>query len=143
MVYVTRQMKFSASHRLFNPTFSDDKNEEVFDKCNNPNGHGHNYTLEVTVSGHPDPDTGYVFDLKRLKKILETEVISKVDHKNLNLDVDFLDGVIPTVENLAISFWKILNIVLGEGRLYRIKLYESDTSFVEYFGEPAVIHKFK
>lgn len=135
MLYVTRQMKFSSSHRLFNPKFSDEKNEEVFDKCNNINGHGHNYVLEVTVAGKPDPETGYVIDLKMLKKIIDREIISKVDHKHLNLDVDHFKEIIPTVENMAIVFWNILKDSIPTGKLYKIKIWETDTSMVEYFGE--------
>ncbi|MDQ1265803.1 MAG: 6-pyruvoyltetrahydropterin/6-carboxytetrahydropterin synthase [Bacteroidota bacterium] len=135
MLYVTRQMRFSAAHRLYNPNFSDEKNEEVFDKCNNFHGHGHNYLLEVTVAGEPNPETGYVIDLKKLKKIIHDEVISKVDHKHLNFDVSFLEGIIPTVENLALAIWNILVSKIEEGKLYRIRLYESETSYVEYFGE--------
>lgn len=135
MLYVTRKMHFSAAHRLYNPNFSDAKNEEVFDKCNNFYGHGHNYYLEVTVSGKPNPETGYVIDLKKLKKIINENIIEKVDHKHLNFDVDFLKDIIPTVENLAIQFWKILYPKIKEGRLHCIKLYESDTSYVEYYGD--------
>lgn len=136
MVYVTRKAYFSASHRLFNPSFSDEKNDEVFDKCNNFYGHGHNYVVEVTVAGIPDPHTGYVIDLKKLKDILDTEVIDKVDHKHLNHDVDFLQDVIPTAENLAIAFWQILEPKIPHGTLYSVKVFESDNNFVEYRGEP-------
>ena len=135
MLYVTKRMEFSAAHRLYNPNFSEEKNEEVFDKCNNYYGHGHNYFLEVTVSGEPDPDTGYVIDLKKLKKLLVNEIISKVDHKHLNFDVDFLSDVIPTVENLAVAFWNILDSKLPSGKLYKIKLHETENSFVEYYGK--------
>ncbi|MFP4542898.1 MAG: 6-pyruvoyl trahydropterin synthase family protein [Candidatus Kapaibacterium sp.] len=143
MLYVTRTMKFSASHRLFNPEFSEEKNEDIFDKCNNYHGHGHNYQLEVTVAGRPDPETGYVIDLKKLKGIIRENVIDKVDHKHLNFDVDFLFGVIPTVENLAVIFWNILKDKISGGKLYKIKLYESDTSFVEYYGEAVDIKYFE
>lgn len=134
MIYVTRKAEFSAAHRLFNPRFSDAENEAIFGKCNNPLGHGHNYVVEVTVAGEPSKDTGYVIDLKSLKDIVDTEIIDKVDHKHLNHDVDFLRGIIPTAENLAVAFWKVLdqNIL---GRLHSIKLYESDKNFVEYKGE--------
>jgi 6-pyruvoyltetrahydropterin/6-carboxytetrahydropterin synthase len=135
-------MRFSAAHRLFNPEFNDEKNEEIFDKCNNFHGHGHNYVLEVTVAGHPDPETGYVIDLKKLKQIIVDEIIEKVDHKHLNHDVDFLEGIIPTVENLVVVFWRILQRAITQGKLYKIKLYESETSYVEYFGEPTDIKKF-
>lgn len=136
MLYITRKAHFSASHRLFNPNFSHERNEEVFDKCNNPNGHGHNYTIEVTVRGVPDPETGYVIDLKKLGRIMEQEIVSKVDHKHLNLDVDFLSGIIPTAENLAVVFWGILQPKIPAGELHSIKVYESDNNFVEYLGEP-------
>ncbi|SVD79024.1 uncharacterized protein METZ01_LOCUS431878, partial [marine metagenome] len=108
MIFITRKIEFSAGHRLFNPKFSDQKNEATFGLCNNPNGHGHNYVLEVTLSGEVCKDTGMVFDLKELKKLTQREIIDKVDHKNLNVDVEYLKGVIPTAENLAIKFWEIL-----------------------------------
>ena len=136
MVYVTRRAHFSASHRLYNPNFSDEQNEAIFDKCNNPNGHGHNYVVEVTVKGIPDRQTGYVIDLKELARLLDREVIDKVDHKHLNLDVDFLQGLIPTAENLAIAFWGLLQPHISSGELHRIKVYESENNFVEYLGEP-------
>ncbi len=139
MVYVTRKAHFSASHRLYNPNFSDQQNEEIFDKCNNLNGHGHNYTIEVTVKGQPDPETGYVIDLKKLAGILEDEILSKVDHKHLNFDVDFLQGVIPTAENLAIAFWGLLDPRIASGELHSIKVFESENNFVEYFGEPVAL----
>lgn len=134
MLYVTRQSRFSAAHRLYNPAFTDEKNEEIYDKCNNFYGHGHNYLLEVTVAGIPNPDTGYVIDLKKLKKIVDEEIINYVDHKHLNFDVDFLKGIIPTVENLAITFWQRLESKISDGKLYSIRLFESETSYVEYFG---------
>lgn len=135
MVYITRKEHFSASHRLFNEQWSDAKNFEVFGKCANPNGHGHNYEIEVTVAGVPPKETGMVMDLKRLSDIINEEIIERVDHKHLNMDVDFLRGIIPTAENMAIAFWNILSKKITEGRLYSIKLYESDNNFVEYRGE--------
>ncbi|TXI32176.1 MAG: 6-carboxytetrahydropterin synthase [Niabella sp.] len=143
MVYVTRKSHFSASHRLYNPTFSDEKNDAVFYKCNNLHGHGHNYVLEVTVKGLPDPSTGYVIDLKQLRDIIELEIIDKVDHKHLNYDVPFLEGIIPTAENIAVIFWSILEKSIPMGTLHSVKLYESDNNFVEYFGEPVNIPNFK
>lgn len=134
MVYVTKMVSFSASHRLFNPNWSEEKNEEIFDKCNNINGHGHNYKLEVTVCGIPDVDTGYVIDLKKLKRIIADNIEKYVDHKHLNYDVDFLKDVIPTVENMAIVFWRILEPKITDGKLYKIKIFETDSSFVEYYG---------
>ncbi len=135
MVYLTRKEHFSASHRLHNPDWSDEKNREVFGKCNNPNGHGHNYKMEVTVVGSPSKETGMVMDLKKLSDIINEEIIDKVDHKHMNLDVDSLQGQIPTAENMAIAFWDILNNNIQSGKLYAIKLYESDNNFVEYLGE--------
>jgi 6-pyruvoyltetrahydropterin/6-carboxytetrahydropterin synthase len=135
MVYVTRKAEFSAAHRLFNPKFSDEQNAAIFDKCNNPSGHGHNYTIEVTVAGDPDQGTGYVMDLKKLYRLMEKEILEKVDHKHLNYDVEFLKGIIPTAENLAISFWKILRPKITEGRLFSIRVYESEKNYVEYRGE--------
>lgn len=134
MLYLTKKLSFSAAHRLYNPSFTFEKNEEIYDKCNNPNGHGHNYILEVTVRGEPDKETGYVIDLKKLKQLINKEIIEKVDHKNLNLDVDFLKGVIPTVENLVLAFWQILKDKLPSGELHRIKLWETENSFIEYYG---------
>jgi 6-pyruvoyltetrahydropterin/6-carboxytetrahydropterin synthase len=135
MVYITRREQFSASHRLYNPEWSDEKNARVFGKCNNPNGHGHNYDIEVTVAGNPPGDTGMVMDLKELAELIQNEIVEKVDHKHLNLDVDFLRGVIPTAENMAVAFWKILEPKIREGRLASIKLYESENNFVEYRGD--------
>jgi 6-pyruvoyltetrahydropterin/6-carboxytetrahydropterin synthase len=135
MVYVTRKAHFSASHRLYNPAWSDAKNWEVFGKCANPNGHGHNYEIEVTVAGDPPAATGMVIDLKRLADIIDAALIDRVDHKHLNHDVDFMQGIIPTAENMATAFWKILEPKIPEGKLVSIKLYESDNNFVEYRGE--------
>ena len=135
MIFITRKIEFSAGHRLFNPDFSDEKNEATFGLCNNPNGHGHNYVLEVTLSGEVCDDTGMVFDLKELKKLTQREIIDKVDHKNLNVDVDYLEGIIPTAENLAIKFWEILEPKINKGRLHEIKLYESERNYVVYRGE--------
>jgi len=142
MIYVTRKATFSAAHRLYNPTFSDEKNETVFDKCNNKLGHGHNYVLEVTVKGLPDPETGYVIDLKRLKDILDEAVINKVDHKHLNYDVGFLVGIIPTVEYLCVAFWQQLEHRLPSGALHQIRLYESDQNMADYFGAPVTIPRY-
>ncbi len=134
MMYVTRREHFSSSHRLFNPAWSDEKNELVFGKCNNPAGHGHNYYVEVTVAGQVDPETGYVVDLKALKTVLIERVISKLDHKNLNVDVDFLRDVIPTEENIAIGIWEQLEGHIPQGRLYQVRLYETEKNFVDYRG---------
>jgi 6-pyruvoyltetrahydropterin/6-carboxytetrahydropterin synthase len=136
VIYVTRRAHFSAAHRLYNPAFSDERNEAVFDKCNNPNGHGHNYTVEVTVAGEPNPETGYLIDLKKLGAILEREIIDRVDHKHLNVDVPFLSGIIPTAENIALAFWRILEPAITEGALHAVRVYESETNYAEYRGEP-------
>ncbi len=128
---VVKRMTFAAGHRLFNPSFSDDKNSEVFGACSNPGGHGHNYTLEVHVSGPLKGETGMVIDLKQLKCIIEEEIISKVDHRNLNTDVEFLAGVIPTTENLATKIFEILDLRLGDGLLSKIVVWESENNRVE------------
>jgi 6-pyruvoyltetrahydropterin/6-carboxytetrahydropterin synthase len=143
MVYVTRKAHFSAAHRLFNPAFSDTKNEAVFDKCNNLRGHGHNYEIEVTIKGIPDPETGYVIDLKKLARLMDELIIDKVDHKHLNYDVEELRGIIPTAENIALVFWSLLEPHIKEGKLHSIKVFESDNNFVEYLGEPVKIARHK
>ena len=135
MMYVTRREHFSASHRLYNPAWEDARNERVFGKCNNPAGHGHNYYVEITVQGDVDPETGYVVDLKELKRVIHTYVIDKLDHKNLNVDVDFLSGVVPTAENIAIGIWKQLVDRMPRGRLHQVRLYETEKNIVEYRGE--------
>jgi len=135
MVYVTRRATFSAAHRLYNPQLSETENEAIYDKCSNKHGHGHNYIVEVTVVGEPRPETGYVIDLKKLKEIVGREIIEKVDHKHLNLDVDFMQGVIPTAENIVRAFWKVLSSKIPEGKLYSIRLHETENNVVEYRGE--------
>lgn len=142
MLYITKKVQFSASHRLFNPTFTDEKNNEIYDKCNNYYGHGHNYVLEVTVKGLPNPETGYVIDLKKLKRIINETIVDKVDHKHLNFDVDFLKGAITSVENLAVIFWNLLKQEIKEAELYRIRIYETENSYVEYYGEPVEVKRF-
>jgi len=134
MVYVTRKAHFSAAHRLFNPKFSDEDNERVFDKCNNPRGHGHNYTIEVTVAGEPATDTGYVIDLKKLSELIDDVILTKVDHKHLNYDVPELSGIIPTAENIARVFWQLLAPHITNGKLSSIRVAESDNNFAEYRG---------
>jgi 6-pyruvoyltetrahydropterin/6-carboxytetrahydropterin synthase len=135
MVYVTRRAQFSASHRLYNPAFSDEENNRIYDKCNNPSGHGHNYELEVTIAGEPDPETGMVIDLKILKKIINEHVIEKLDHKHLNVDVDIMHGIIPTAENIAKKIWEVLEPHIPSGKLYSVRLYETTNNFVDYKGE--------
>lgn len=136
MVYLTRLEHFNAAHKLYNPGWTNEKNEEVFGKCANENWHGHNYELYVTVKGEPDPDTGFVFDVKTLSTLIREHVIEKVDHRNLNLDVEFMKGKMCSTENLAIGIWNELKSKLPEGvMLHCIKLYETPRIYVEYFGK--------
>jgi len=135
MVYVTRRQVFSASHRLHNSSLTDEENRKLFDKCNNPHGHGHNYTLEVVVAGEIDSITGYVIDLKELKKIIMENIIAKVDHKHFNYDVDFMKNIIPTTENITIAFWNQLINKIPSGKLYSVKLYETENNYIEYKGK--------
>src|SRR5215218_6765035 len=137
MVYLTRVEHFNAAHKLYNPAWSCERNEEVFGKCANENWHGHNYELLVTVKGKPSADTGFVMDVKKLSQLIKDEVIEKLDHKNLNLDVEFLAGQFCSTENLSVAIWKQLESHLPpEVQLHSIKLYETPRIFVEYFGEP-------
>jgi 6-pyruvoyltetrahydropterin/6-carboxytetrahydropterin synthase len=135
IVRVTRRLHFSAGHRLHNPELSDAENREVYGLCNNPSGHGHNYGLEVTLRGAVDERTGYVFDLKRLKGVVEEVILGDLDHANLNVDVPWLEGVIPTAENLAVSIWGRLESVLPPGMLECVTVAESERNLVEYRGE--------
>ena len=128
---VTRKYRFSASHRLHAAQLDDARNRELYGKCNNPHGHGHNYTLEVTIAGEPDPTTGMVLDLKELKEILQTEVIDRMDHRHLNYEVPELAGQIPTCENIAALIWKLLLPRITRGQLDRVRLYESPDLFVD------------
>ena len=134
-VYVTRRVHFNAAHRLHNAAKSDDWNRETFGPCNNLNWHGHNYVLEVTVAGEPDPDTGYAIDLGILKGIVHERIVRHVDHANLNLDVVFLHGMMPSTENLVVAFWNRLVDALPAGRLVSLKLFETERNFAEYRGE--------
>ena len=134
-VYITRRVHFSAAHRLYSEKLSQDENESIFGLCTNPAGHGHNYELEVTVVGEPDPITGMVIDLKELKEIVNRELVDRVDHKHLNFDVDFLQGVVPTAENLVVAFWEVLKEKIPGGRLYELKLYETPRNVAIYRGE--------
>jgi len=139
MIYVTRKEHFNAAHRLFNPAWSDEKNQEVFGACANNNWHGHNFELIVTVKGKPDPDTGFVIDLKVLGDLVKEKVVDKVDHKNLNLDVDFMQGKMASCEIFVMEIWNILAPVIQEvspgSKLHYIKLVETPKNFVEYYGE--------
>jgi 6-pyruvoyltetrahydropterin/6-carboxytetrahydropterin synthase len=135
MVYLTRKAEFSASHYYNNPEFSPEENRRIFGKCNNPHGHGHNYTLEVTVKGEIDPRSGFVVDLKELKDIMNREVIDVVDHRHLNEEIAEFRQQIPTTENLAITIWKWLSPRLNVARLHRIRVYETPDLFADYYGE--------
>ena len=133
-VTVTRRLQFNAAHRVHNPQLSDEENRQLFGKCNNPNGHGHNYVLDVSVTGTIDPRTGYVMDLAHLKRIVETHVIDRVDHRNFNLDVDFMQGTIPTSENIVVAFWRVIAPLVAPARLTRLVLWETPNNYVEYEG---------
>lgn len=136
MVYITRRERFNAAHKLYNENWSVEKNEEVFGKCANANWHGHNFELIVTVKGEVNPDTGFVMNLKDLSQIIKDAVIEKVDHKNLNLDVDFMKDKFASTEVLVIEFWKILApLIKAEGaELHYLKLVETENNYVEYYG---------
>lgn len=135
MVYLTRKIEFAASHRYHNPAFSPEENARIFGKCNNPNGHGHNYVLEVTVGGETDPATGMVLDLKELKELMEREVMDRMDHRSLNHEVPELAGQIPTCENIAALIWKLLAPKVRRGKLARVRLWESPDLFVDCYGD--------
>lgn len=135
MVYLTRKAEFSASHLYHNPELSPEENKHIFGKCNNPHGHGHNYTLEVTVKGQVDQRSGFVVDLKELKEIMNREVIEAVDHRFLNKEVAEFKDRIPTTENLAITIWGWLKPKLSVAELHRIRVYETPDLFVDYYGE--------
>jgi 6-pyruvoyltetrahydropterin/6-carboxytetrahydropterin synthase len=134
-VRVTRRVHWNSAHRIYRPDWSDDRNTEVFGSCANPNWHGHNYEMDVTVEGPVDPETGYVMDLKTLKDVLNERVVDDLDHRNLNLEVSWLEGVIPTSENLVVAIWNRVVDQLPEGlRLHRIVLFETPRNWVEYTG---------
>ena len=139
MLYVSRKEHFNAAHKLYNPEWSKEKNGEVFGPCANENWHGHNFDLIVTIKGKPDPASGFVVDLKKLSVLIRAEVIDKLDHKNLNVDVDFMQGKLASCENLIVEIWKILDAKLSSittvGKLHSLRLYETPRNYVEYFGE--------
>ena len=139
MIYVSRKEHFNAAHKVSNPAWSKEKNLEVFGPCANENWHGHNYDLIVTVKGTPNPDTGFVMDLKKLSDLIRNEVIEKLDHKNLNLDVDFMKGKMASTENLVFEIWKILapriSALEPKASLHSIRLFETINNYIEYFGE--------
>jgi 6-pyruvoyltetrahydropterin/6-carboxytetrahydropterin synthase len=135
-VYITRQVHFNSAHRLYNPTKSLKWNQQQYGMCTNPHWHGHNYVLEVTLKGRPDPVTGYIMDLAALKRIINRAVVDQCDHRNLNDEVPFLRGIIPSTENLVIAFWQQIEplIKTPHGRLHCVRLYETPRNFAEYFG---------
>ncbi len=138
MVYINREEHFNAAHRLYNPAWSDEQNQAVFGPCANPNYHGHNFDLIVTVRGEPNPDTGFVMDMKVLSQLIKRDVIEQVDHKNLNLDVPFMQGKMASCEIFVMEIWRILERSLAEvteARLHQIRLYETPRNFVDYYGE--------
>jgi 6-pyruvoyltetrahydropterin/6-carboxytetrahydropterin synthase len=134
-VYLTRKAEFSASHFYHNPKFTLEENRRLFGKCNNPNGHGHNYLLEVTVKGEVDPASGFVMDLKQLKELINREIIEVFDHRHLNYEVPEFQNQIPTTENLAIAIWQRLEGKLNGARLHRVRVYETESLFAEVYGE--------
>jgi 6-pyruvoyltetrahydropterin/6-carboxytetrahydropterin synthase len=134
-VIVTARLTFSAAHRLHNANYDAAWNRRTYDKCDNPGGHGHNYSIQVSVRGRIDPETGMVIDLKRLKDIVSERVVDVVDHRNLNQDVEFLRGIIPTAENLVRAFWQRIAPAIDHGELYEIVLQETEKNSVSYRGE--------
>ena len=136
MMLITRRERFNAAHRLYRKDWSDEKNLEVFGKCSNPNRHGHNYILYVTVKGDVGPETGFVINLKVLSQIIRTKIIEKIDHKNLNLEVDFMKDKIVSTENIAIAIWEEIeqDILSNGAELHCVKVVETENNFVEYFG---------
>ena len=134
-VTVTRRLHFNAAHRLWNPRWSDEQNGRVFGVCGNPNYHGHNYNIDVSVAGEIDPDSGYVLDINRLKEIVQQHVIGALDHRNLNLDVPWFRDLNPTAENIAVVCWRVLEPVLRPARLTHIRLWETERNYVDYGGE--------
>jgi 6-pyruvoyltetrahydropterin/6-carboxytetrahydropterin synthase len=135
MIYLSRRADFSASHYYHDPNLSDEENKRLFGKCANLNGHGHNYTLEITVKGEIDARTGFVVDLKELKDLMEREVISVMDHRHLNKEVPEFAKANPTTENLAIAIWKRLDPALKAAKLHRVRVYETEDLFADFYGE--------
>jgi len=136
MIYITRRETFNAAHRLFRPEWDDDRNLQVFGKCSNPNWHGHNYVLYVTLKGEVDPQTGFLINLKDLSQIIKSRIIEKLDHRNMNLEVDFMKDVIPSTENLAIGIWNELEEPVNAlgASLHCVKVSETENNFAEYYG---------
>jgi len=140
MILLTRRAEFSASHYYWNDAWSAEENAAHFGKCANRNGHGHNYTLEVTVAGEVDPTTGFVVDLKQLKDVMEREVLAAYDHRHLNLEVPEFRRSIPTTENLAVAIWRRLEGKIATAKLHRVRVYEMPDLFAEYYGDPSGSH---
>jgi 6-pyruvoyltetrahydropterin/6-carboxytetrahydropterin synthase len=134
LLTVTRRLTFNAAHRIHNPALSDEANARLFGKCNSPNWHGHNYTLEVSVTGAPDPESGYVIDLAALKQLVERSLLDHVDHHNFNLDVPEMAGTNPTAENIILMFWRVLEPAIRPCTLSRLRLWETENNYVEYDG---------
>ncbi|MDP4223960.1 MAG: 6-carboxytetrahydropterin synthase [Bacteroidota bacterium] len=137
MIYVTRRERFSAAHRMYREDWTDEKNLEVFGKCSNPNWHGHNYVLFVTVKGNPAKELGFFINISKLKQIIKDRIIEKIDHKNLNTEVSFMQGKIATTENLAIAIWNELKPEIEKegATLHRIRISETENNSIEYYGE--------
>ncbi len=136
MIYLTRRERFSAAHRMFRPDWGDEKNTEVFGKCSNPNWHGHNYVLWVTVKGNPSGENGFVMNINILKAIIQKRIIEKLDHKNINIDVDFMRGKIATTENLAVAIWNELKTAIEKegAELHSVRIEETENNYIEYYG---------
>lgn len=136
LLYITRREHFNAAHKLYNPAWTEAQNTEVFGKCANRNWHGHNFELFVTIKGYPNPDTGFIMDLKKLKAVIQEHVIDKLDHMNINEDVDFMQGKMASIENIVVAIWEQLEPHLDPGcHLHSLKLIETENNYVEYFGE--------
>lgn len=135
MVYLTRRETFNAAHRLYNTRWTKEQNEAVFGKCANPNWHGHNYQLFVTIKGHPDPDTGFIMDVKKLGELIREEVVERFDHMNLNIDVPYFTEMQPSTENFCKVIWRLLEPFISHGVLHCIKLQETENIYAEYYGE--------
>ena|SRR5690606_22754126 len=136
ITYITRKEHFNAAHKLYNPNWTEEQNNEVYGLCANTNWHGHNFDLYITIKGVANSETGFIFDLKKLKAIIRKKITDKLDHKNLNMDVDFLKGVIPSIENLVVAIWEQLEPEIPDNcELHKIVLYETENNFVEYYGE--------
>jgi 6-pyruvoyltetrahydropterin/6-carboxytetrahydropterin synthase len=133
-VTVTRRLHFNAAHRVHNPALSEEENARLFGKCNNPNWHGHNYMLDVSITGPVSERTGYVMDLGALKRLVEAQVIEQADHRNMNLEVEFMRGLIPTAENIAVACWRVIAPLVAPAQLTRIVLWETPNNYVEYTG---------